>query len=130
MPKIEDQRRDAATLASTETLKIGSLSCPHSTPEEISPTFAKTTHTQTCARVRRYTRTTLPAACNLHLGKGIFHLSVTATGQTYITAYRLTLRSTPPPATLPSPSVWTTVSLHSHMHKHKHWPGSAAKKKV
>lgn len=107
MPEIEDQRRDAATFVFTETLKIGSLSCPHSTPEEISPTFAKHTHTHTqrhacmCAD----THGTLPAACNLHLGKGIFHLSVTAIGQTYTTAYRLTLRSTPPPATLPSPCV-------------------------
>lgn len=54
---------------------------------------------------KRQTYTTVPPACDLHLGKGIFHLSVTATGQACIpthtdtrthTLYLLSLSLSPP----------------------------------
>lgn len=79
-----------------KTLKTGNHSCPHSNPEG-------TTHT-----CKRQTHTTVPPACDLHLGKGIFHLGVTASGQACIPthtdtcAHTLYLLSLPvfPPATL------------------------------
>lgn len=52
-------------------LKIGSHPCPHSNPEGTDTN-------------------TVPQACNLHLGEGIFHLAVTATGPACIPTHRET----------------------------------------
>ena len=73
VPEIEDQRHDVAPHTHTHTLTP--------TKQEVVLTLISPQKGQLRTK---HTHTRLPPACNLHLGKGIFHLGVTATGQACI----------------------------------------------